>query len=160
MVEQGTTYPKPGFWVPCRCRTVEKMVLRKFIIFLQFFLMIFKSIQKSNFLYTLSITCWYALAGDIFVTPHAPFSPLSHLMTRTRVYIFVFDDAFSVNLMEVVIALVNDSWINILSFLLCHFISLFTCNYPNKIILFSLFLMTFYCRALSKTNARICFFDR
>ena len=69
--------------------------------------MIFKSIQKSNFLRTCSITCWYALAGDIFVTPHAPFSP--RLMTRTRVYIFVFDDAFSVNLMEVVIALVNDS---------------------------------------------------
>ena len=86
------------------------MVLRKFIIFLQFFLMIFKSIQKSNFLYTRSITCWYALAGDIFVTPHAPFSPPPPFNdTHTRVYIFVFDDAFSVNLMEVVIVLVNDS---------------------------------------------------
>ena len=45
-----------------------------------------------------------------FLSPHTPhLAPLPHLMTRTRVYIFVFDDAFSVNLMEVVIALVNDS---------------------------------------------------
>ena len=45
-----------------------------------------------------------------FLSPHTPhLAPLPYLMTHTRVYIFVFDDAFSVNLMEVVIALVNDS---------------------------------------------------
>ena len=53
-----------------------------------------------------------------FLSPHTPhLAPLSYLMTCTRVYIFVFDNAFSVNLMEVVIALVNDSCINILQ---CH----------------------------------------